>query len=86
LEQKQKTELELIQRAEQLETRQTQDDAVLNVINRYWMQVDEDVGILLRRFGTAENPLDSERSELGQMRVLRLLQFVNFLLIILTSG
>ena len=27
-----------------------QDDAVLNVINRYWNQLNEDVRILLQRF------------------------------------
>lgn len=39
-------------RIEQLQTRQTQDDAVLNVINRYWNQLNEDIQILLQRFAT----------------------------------
>lgn len=38
------------ERIEQLEKRQTQDDAVLNVINRYWNQLNEDIRILLQRF------------------------------------
>ena len=50
LELRQRTEAELRQRIEQLEKRQMQDDAVLNVINRYWNQLNEDVRILLQRF------------------------------------
>lgn len=38
------------QRIEQLEKRQTQDDAVLNVVNRYWNQLNEDIRVLLQRF------------------------------------
>lgn len=38
------------QRIEQLEKRQTQDDAVLNVVNRYWNQLTEDIRVLLQRF------------------------------------
>ena len=50
LELRQRTEAELRQRIEQLEKRLMQDDAVLNVINRYWNQLNEDVRILLQRF------------------------------------
>lgn len=50
MELRQRTEAELRQRIEQLEKRQMQDDAVLNVINRYWNQLNEDVRILLQRF------------------------------------
>jgi len=52
LELRQKEEGELRQRIEQLEKRQTQDDAVLNVMNRYWNQLNEDVRIMLQRFDT----------------------------------
>lgn len=50
LELRQKQENDLRERIEQLEKRQTQDDAVLNVINRYWNQLNEDIRILLQRF------------------------------------
>jgi E3 ubiquitin-protein ligase BRE1 len=63
LEQKQKTELDLIDRTEQLENRQTQDDAVLNVINRYWIQLNEDISILLQRFGTDTSDDSEGKSE-----------------------
>jgi len=47
---KNKCEEELRGRIDQLEKRQTQDDAVINVINRYWNQLNEDIRILLQRF------------------------------------
>ena len=33
-----------------MEKRQTQDDATINVINRYWNQLNEDIRVLLQRF------------------------------------
>lgn len=59
IEQRLRTESELRQRIEQLEKRQTQDDAVLNVVNRYWNQLNEDVRVLLQRFD-AETSDESE--------------------------
>ncbi|KAL1451899.1 hypothetical protein WDU94_006233, partial [Cyamophila willieti] len=59
LEQKNRVETELRSRIEQLEKRQTQDDAVLNVVNRYWNQLNEDIRILLQRFD-AETADESE--------------------------
>ncbi|KAI5721501.1 hypothetical protein M8J77_021592 [Diaphorina citri] len=59
LEQKNRAEAELRSRIEQLEKRQTQDDAVLNVVNRYWNQLNEDIRILLQRFD-AETADESE--------------------------
>lgn len=50
IEQRIRSESELRQRIEQLEKRQTQDDAVLNVVNRYWNQLNEDIRVLLQRF------------------------------------
>jgi len=47
---KNKVEEQLRERIDQLEKRQTQDDAVINVINRYWNQLNEDIRILLQRF------------------------------------
>jgi len=47
---KNKFEEDLRGRIDQLEKRQTQDDAVINVINRYWNQLNEDIRILLQRF------------------------------------
>lgn len=59
LEQRLRNEAELRQRIEQLEKRQTQDDAVLNVVNRYWNQLNEDIRVLLQRFD-AETADESE--------------------------
>lgn len=59
LEDRKRIENELRQRIEQLEKRQTQDDAVLNVINRYWNQLNEDVRLMLLRFD-AESAHDLE--------------------------
>lgn len=50
MEQRDRYEAELRSRIEQLEKRQTQDDAVLNVVNRYWNQLNEDIRVLLQRF------------------------------------
>lgn len=50
IEQRMRSEAELRHRIEQLEKRQTQDDAVLNVVNRYWNQLNEDIRVLLQRF------------------------------------
>ncbi|XP_075220361.1 E3 ubiquitin-protein ligase Bre1 [Lycorma delicatula] len=59
LEQRNRLETELRNRIEQLEKRQTQDDAVLNVVNRYWNQLNEDIRVLLQRFD-AETADESE--------------------------
>lgn len=59
IEQRVRSEAELRQRIEQLEKRQTQDDAVLNVVNRYWNQLNEDIRVLLQRFD-AETADESE--------------------------
>lgn len=59
IEQRVRCEAELRQRIEQLEKRQTQDDAVLNVVNRYWNQLNEDIRVLLQRFD-AETADESE--------------------------
>ncbi|XP_053955825.1 E3 ubiquitin-protein ligase Bre1 isoform X1 [Anastrepha ludens] len=59
IEQRMRTEAELRHRIEQLEKRQMQDDAVLNVVNRYWNQLNEDIRVLLQRFD-AETADESE--------------------------
>ncbi|CAD5122519.1 DgyrCDS10941 [Dimorphilus gyrociliatus] len=41
---------ESCKRIDQLEQRQSRDDAVLCIINRYWNMLDDNVGILLKRF------------------------------------
>ena len=43
IEQRRKAEVELQNRIEQLEQRQTNDDAVLCIVNRYWNQVQEHI-------------------------------------------
>ncbi|XP_046680680.1 E3 ubiquitin-protein ligase Bre1 isoform X2 [Homalodisca vitripennis] len=65
LEQRNRLEAELRQRIEQLEKRQTQDDAVLNVVNRYWNQLNEDIRVLLQRFDaeTADESENKNESE-----------------------
>lgn len=63
LEQRHRMETELRQRIEQLEKRQTQDDAVLNVVNRYWNQLNEDIRVLLQRFD-AETADESENKSM----------------------
>ncbi|XP_034938815.1 E3 ubiquitin-protein ligase Bre1 isoform X2 [Chelonus insularis] len=65
LDQRHRTETELRQRIEQLEKRQTQDDAVLNVVNRYWNQLNEDIRLLLQRFDaeTADESENKNESE-----------------------
>ncbi|XP_014224844.1 E3 ubiquitin-protein ligase Bre1 isoform X1 [Trichogramma pretiosum] len=65
LDQRHRLEAELRQRIEQLEKRQTQDDAVLNVVNRYWNQLNEDIRVLLQRFDaeTADESENKNESE-----------------------
>lgn len=65
LEQRHRMEAELRQRIEQLEKRQMQDDAVLNVVNRYWNQLNEDIRVLLQRFD-AETADESENKSILQ--------------------
>jgi len=60
---KNKIEEELRGRIDQLEKRQTQDDAVINVINRYWNQLNEDIRILLQRFDTECGDENEKRGE-----------------------
>ncbi|KAG5681965.1 hypothetical protein PVAND_011365 [Polypedilum vanderplanki] len=65
IEQRKRTENELRTRIDQLESRQTQDDAVLNAVNRYWNQFNEDIRILLQRFDaeTADEQESKNESE-----------------------
>ena len=60
IELRRRNEEELKRRIEQLEQRQSTDDAVLVIVNRYWNQLDEDVRVLLQRFD-AENADESEK-------------------------
>ncbi|KAM4703895.1 E3 ubiquitin-protein ligase BRE1A [Rhinophrynus dorsalis] len=50
LDQRQAIEDELRDRIETLERRQATDDASLLIVNRYWSQFDENIGILLGRY------------------------------------
>jgi E3 ubiquitin-protein ligase BRE1 len=63
LELRQKEEGELRLRIEQLEKRQTQDDAVLNVMNRYWNQLNEDIRVMLQRFDTETSDESESNNE-----------------------
>ncbi|XP_077996281.1 E3 ubiquitin-protein ligase BRE1A-like [Glandiceps talaboti] len=49
-------EEDLRDRIQRLERRQANDEAVLCLLNRYWSQLDEDVGVLLKRFNEEEEP------------------------------
>jgi len=61
LQQRDRIESSLRSRIEQLEKRQTQDDSVLNVINRYWNQLNEDIRLMLLRFdGETSDELESK--------------------------
>ncbi|XP_026282370.1 E3 ubiquitin-protein ligase Bre1 [Frankliniella occidentalis] len=73
LEQRQRAEAELRQRIEQLEKRQTQDDAMLNVVNRYWNQLNEDIRVLLQRFD-AETADESENKNENEATTSFLMQ------------
>ncbi|XP_060529373.1 E3 ubiquitin-protein ligase Bre1 isoform X2 [Cylas formicarius] len=73
IEQRYRTEQELRQRIEQLEKRQTQDDAMLNVVNRYWNQLNEDIRILLQRFD-AETADESENKNENEATTSFLMQ------------
>jgi E3 ubiquitin-protein ligase BRE1 len=46
-----------------LESRQTQDDAVLNAVNRYWNLFNEDIRLLLQRFDTETTDELESRNE-----------------------
>lgn len=73
IEQRCRLEQELRQRIEQLEKRQTQDDAMLNVVNRYWNQLNEDIRILLQRFD-AETADESENKNENEATTSFLMQ------------
>ncbi|XP_063698439.1 E3 ubiquitin-protein ligase Bre1 [Culicoides brevitarsis] len=73
IEQRVRCEGELRQRIEQLEKRQTQDDAVLNVVNRYWNQLNEDIRVLLQRFD-AETADESENKNENEATTSFLMQ------------
>uniref|UniRef100_A0A336K392 E3 ubiquitin protein ligase n=1 Tax=Culicoides sonorensis TaxID=179676 RepID=A0A336K392_CULSO len=73
IEQRVRSEAELRQRIEQLEKRQTQDDAVLNVVNRYWNQLNEDIRVLLQRFD-AETADESENKNENEATTSFLMQ------------
>lgn len=64
-------EAELRQRIEQLEKRQTQDDAVLNVVNRYWNQLNEDIRVLLQRFDAETADESENKSKYSTTSIIR---------------
>lgn len=73
IEQRNRLEAELRQRIEQLEKRQTQDDAVLNVVNRYWNQLNEDIRVLLQRFDAETADESENKSELCYFQFISVL-------------
>ncbi|KAH6932261.1 hypothetical protein HPB50_004134 [Hyalomma asiaticum] len=63
LDQRVRQESELRARVEQLEKRQTSDEGVLTVVNRYWNQLNEDLRILLQRFDSEAWDESEQRNE-----------------------
>uniref|UniRef100_A0A2R5LCT0 E3 ubiquitin protein ligase n=1 Tax=Ornithodoros turicata TaxID=34597 RepID=A0A2R5LCT0_9ACAR len=63
LEQRVKQEAELRARVEQLEKRQTSDEGLLTVVNRYWNQLNEDLRVLLQRFDAETSDEAEGRNE-----------------------
>ncbi|ODM94789.1 E3 ubiquitin-protein ligase BRE1B [Orchesella cincta] len=58
LQQRQKLEEELNKRIEQLENQLRNQTCLSNGINRHWSQLNEDLGILLRKFHTGMDQVD----------------------------
>jgi len=50
-------------RIEQLEKKQTNDEAITYVINRYWNQLNEDLRVLLLRFDAETSDETENRNE-----------------------
>jgi len=73
IEQRRKAEDELRQRIDQLVQRQTTDDAVLCIVNRYWNQLDEDVRVLLQRFDAEGADESEKKNESGALTSFLLL-------------
>lgn len=65
LQQRQRLEADLRARIEQLEKKQTNDESITYVINRYWNQLNEDLRVLLQRFDaeTSDETENSNESE-----------------------
>lgn len=61
LESRIKAEADLRQRIEQLDKKQTSAELIVDVVNRYWNQLNEDLRILLQRFD-AETSDESENN------------------------
>lgn len=63
MEEYQRIENELQQRIEQLEKRQSQDTTVLNIVNRYWNHLNDDVKTMLLEFDDeCQNVADESKS------------------------
>nr|XP_006818089.1 PREDICTED: E3 ubiquitin-protein ligase BRE1B-like [Saccoglossus kowalevskii] len=63
LELRKTVEEDLRDRIQRLERRQGNDEAVLCLLNRYWSQLDEDIGVLLKRFDDHSQEVTSETTE-----------------------
>jgi E3 ubiquitin-protein ligase BRE1 len=63
LQQRQRLEADLRSRIEQLEKKQTNDEAITYVINRYWNQLNEDLRVLLLRFDAETSDETENRNE-----------------------
>ncbi|XP_054161348.1 E3 ubiquitin-protein ligase Bre1-like isoform X2 [Oppia nitens] len=63
LQQRQRLESDLKARIEQLEKKQTNDEAITYVINRYWNQLNEDIRVLLLRFDAETSDETENKNE-----------------------
>ncbi|CAG2123482.1 unnamed protein product, partial [Medioppia subpectinata] len=63
LQQRQRLEADLKSRIEQLEKKQTSDEVITYVINRYWNQLNEDLRVLLLRFDAETSDETENKNE-----------------------
>lgn len=63
LQQRQRLEADLRARIDQLEKKQTNDEAITYVINRYWNQLNEDLRVLLLRFDAETSDETENKNE-----------------------
>jgi E3 ubiquitin-protein ligase BRE1 len=63
LQQRQRLEADLKARIEQLEKKQTNDEVITYVINRYWNQLNEDLRVLLLRFDAETSDETENKNE-----------------------
>ena len=66
LQQRQRLEADLRARIEQLEKKQTNDEVITYVINRYWNQLNEDLRVVLLRFDAETSDETENKNEIEE--------------------